>query len=165
MLAELTAVGLLLAAAPGERTVPCAEVIQAVAFPYLGGRRYPAQQVLGVVSAPGKHVPQSSETGTPPWRWFAKWGLVVRGGPGPAVVVSVPRAWRSRLAIVWGSARHGRVFRTLRFPRCGESPKQGHAYAGGFVLRSESGCVPLRFTVAGRTKLIWFGIATRCPRR
>jgi hypothetical protein len=164
VVAELAALSLLLAAPPGERTVPCAEVIQTVAFPHLGGRRYPAQQVLGVVSAPGKHVPQSSETGAPPWRWFAKWGLVVRGGPGPAAVVTVPRAWRSRVAIVWGNAQHDRVFHTLRFPRCGDDPTRGHAYAGGFFLRAESGCVPLRFSVAGRAKLVRFGIVTRCPR-
>jgi hypothetical protein len=162
MLAELTAVGLLLAAAPGERTVPCAESIQTVAFPHLGGRQYPAQQVLGAASAPGKHVPQSSETGAPPWTWFSKWGMVVRGGLGPAVVVSVPRAWRTRVAISWGNARHGRVFHTLRFLRCGDDAAQGHAYAGGFFLRRPSGCVPLRFTVAGRARVVWFGIVNRC---
>ena len=164
MVAELAALSLLLAAAPGERTVPCAEAIQTVAFPHLGGTRYPAQQVLGAVSAPGKHVPQSSETGTPPWRWFAKWGLVVRGGPGPDVVVSVPRSARGRVAISWGNASHGRVIHTLRFPRCGDDPGRGFAYAGGFSLRKERGCVPLRFTVGPRSKLVWFGIVQRCPR-
>lgn len=164
MLAELAALSLLLAA-PGERTVPCAEVIQTVAFPHLGSRAHPAQQVLGTVSAPGRHVPQSSETGVPPWRWFAKWGLVIRGGPGPAVVVAVPRAWRTRVAISWGNAQHGRVLHTLRFPRCGDDATRGNAYAGGFVLRSERGCVPLRFTVGGRTKLVRFGIVARCPQR
>ncbi len=164
MLAEL-ALGLLLAAAPGERTVPCAEVIQVVAFPHLGGRDYPAQQVLGTVSAPGKHVPQSSETGAPPWRWFAKWGMVVRGGAGPPVVVSVPRAWRTRVAITWGNAQHDRVLHTLRFPRCADDPTRGHAYAGGFSLRKPSGCVPLRYTVGGRSRLVWFGIVRRCAPR
>ena len=61
MLAEL-AIGLLLAGSAGERTVPCTEVIQTVAFPYAGSPRYPSQLVLDTVSAPGKHVPQSSET-------------------------------------------------------------------------------------------------------
>ena len=164
MLAELAAAGLLLASAPAERTVPCAESIQTVAFPHLGNRdpRYRAQQVLGAVSAPGKHVPQSSETGAPPWTHFSKWGMVVRGGPGATVVVTVPRSWRNRVAISWGNAGH-RVFHTLRFPRCGDDAAQGHAYAGGFFLRRPSGCVPLRFTVGSRTKLVWFGIVKRCP--
>lgn len=165
MLAELTAVGLLLAAAPGERTVPCAESIQTVAFPHLGNRDYPAQQVLGVVSAPGKHVPQSSETGAPPWRWFAKWGMVVRGGAGAPVVVTVPRTWRNRVAIEWGNAQGDRVFHTLRFARCGTEPSRGFAFAGGFSLKKASGCVPLRFTSGSRTKLVWFGIVKRCPPR
>jgi hypothetical protein len=160
MLAELAA-GLVLAAAPGERTVPCAEVIQVGAFPHLGGRDYPAQQVLGTVSAPAKHVPQSSPTGTPPWRHFAKWGMVVRGGSGPPVVVTVPRAWRDRVGIVWGNNQH-RVFHTLRFQRCGDDATRGNAYAGGFFLRRPGGCVPLRYTVGARTKLVWFGVVTRC---
>ena len=163
MLAEL-AIGLVLAGSAGERTVPCAEVIQTVAFPYVGSARYPSQLVLDTVSAPGKHVPQSSETGAPPWKWFSKWGMVVRGGEGAPVVVSVPRTWRNRVAIVWGNGGH-RVFHTLRFPRCGDDPGSGNAYAGGFFLRKPSGCVPLRFTVGQRTTLVWFGIVRRCPRR
>jgi hypothetical protein len=161
MVAELAALTLLLAA-PGERAVPCAEKVDTVAFPHLGGRDYPAQQVLDAVSAPGKHVPQSSETGAPPWRWFAKWGIVVRGGPGAPVVVSVPPAWRTRVAITWGNARHGRVFHTLRFTRCGADPSRGFAFAGGFSLRKQNGCVPLRFATGGRSRLVWFGIAKRC---
>jgi hypothetical protein len=165
MVVELAALALLAASPPGERVVPCAESIQTVAFPHRGGRDYPAQQVLGAVSAPGKHVPQSSETGAPPWRWFAKWGLVVRGGPGAPVAVTVPRAWRSRVAISWGYGEHGKVFHTLRFARCGGDPSLGFAFAGGFSLRKEGGCVPLRFTTGSRTRLVWFGIVKRCPPR
>jgi len=163
MLAEL-AIGLLLAGSAGERTVPCAEVIQTVAFPYVGSARYPSQLVLDTVSAPGKHLSQSSETGSPPWKWFSKWGMVVRGGAGPPVVVTVPRTWRARVAIVWGNGAN-RVFHTLRFPRCGDDEGRGNAYAGGFFLRKASGCVPLRFTIGTRTTLVWFGIVRRCPRR
>ena len=70
MLAEL-AIGLLLAGSAGERTVPCTEAIQTVAFPYAGSTRYPSQLVLETVSAPGKHLSQSSETGSPPWTMSA----------------------------------------------------------------------------------------------
>ena len=163
MLAEL-AIGLVLASSAGERTVPCTEVIQTVAFPYAGSARYPSQLVLDTVSAPGKHVPQSSETTTPPWTWFSKWGMVVRGGEGQPVIVTVPRTWRNRVAIVWGNGGH-RVFHTIRFPRCGDDTAAGNAYSGGFFLRQPSGCVPLRFTVGERTTLVWFGIVRRCPRR
>ena len=161
MVAELALGFLLASASPGERSVPCSEVIQSVAFPHLGGRDYPAQQVLGTVSAPGRHLPQSSPTGIPPWTHFSKWGMVVRGGPGAQVVVTVPRLWCDRVAISWGNNQH-RVFHTLRFPRCGGDADRGSAYAGGFFLRRPSGCVPLRFRVGGRSRLVWFGIVRRC---
>ena len=163
MLAELV-LGLVLAGSAGERTIPCGEVIDHVAFPHVGSVQYPSQLVLGTVSAPARHMPQSSPTGAPPWTYFSKWGMVVRGGPGRPVVVTVPLAWRNRVAISWGNAQH-RVFHTLRFPRCGDDAGTGNAYAGGFFLRRPSGCVPLRFTVGTRTTLVWFGIVSRCRGR
>ena len=163
MLAELAA-GLVLAASPGVRTVPCSEVIDSTRFPYVGSRQYPSQLVLGAVSAPARHVPQSAPTGTSPWTYFSKWGMVVRGGAGADVTVTVPLAWRRRVAISWGNAQH-RVFHTLRFPRCGEDAARGNAYAGGFFLRREADCVPLRLRVGTRTQLAWFGIVRRCPPR
>jgi hypothetical protein len=158
MLAEL-AVGLVLAT--GGRTVPCSEVIDTTRFPHVGSAQYPSQLVLGAVSAPGRHVPQSSPTGTPPWTHFSKWGMVIRGGAGTDVSVTVPLAWRNRAAISWGNAQH-RVFHTLRFPRCGDDSGEGHAYAGGFFLRRPADCVPLRFRVGTRTQVVWFGIVRRC---
>lgn len=162
MVAELAA-GLLLAASHGARTVPCSEVIDTTRFPHVGNVEYPSQLVLGAVSAPGRYLPQSSPTGTRPWTYFSKWGMVVRAGAGADVSVTVPLAWRSRVAISWGNAQH-RVFHTLRFPRCGEDAARGNAYAGGFFLRREGDCVPLRFRVGTRTKLVWFGIVRRCAR-
>ena len=81
--------------------------------------------------------------------------------PGADVSVTVPRAWRDRLAISWGNAGHA-VYHTLRFRRCGADAGVGTAYAGGFFLRREGGCVPLRFRVGTRTRLVWFGIVRRC---
>jgi hypothetical protein len=159
MLAELAVV--LLLAGPQQRTVGCEEVIDTVRFPHVGNVRYPRQLVLGTVSAPGRHVPQSSPTGEQPWTHFSKSGMVIRGGPGADVSVTVPRAWRSRVSISWGSAGHA-VYHTLRFRRCGADAGQGNAYAGGFFLRREGDCVPLRFRVGTRTKLVWFGIVRRC---
>jgi hypothetical protein len=160
MFVEL-AVGFALAASPGARTVPCSEVIDTTRFPYVGSLQYPSQLVLGTVSAPARHVPQSSPTGTPPWTHFSKWGMVIRGGAGADVSVTVPRAWRTRVAISWGNAQHG-VFHTLRFPRCGDDGARGNAYAGGFFLRRPAGCVPLRFRIGTQTTLVWFGIVRRC---
>lgn len=136
-------------------------------FPHLGNRdpRYRTRLVLGSVSAPGALVPQSSPTESKPWTHFAKWGMVFRAGSGADVSVTVPPAWRSRVAISWGNAQHGRVFHTLRFPRCGADSTRGNAYAGGFFLSRQADCIPLRFRVGTRTKLLWFGIARRCPPR
>ena len=175
MLAELLVATALTAAsarpavasvAPGERTVPCEEVIDHVRFPYIGNRdpRFRARLVLAAVSAPGAFVPQVSPTESRPWSSFAKWGMVVRAGAGAPVTVTVPRAWRDRLAISWGNAQHD-VFHTLRFPRCGLDAGTGNAYAGGFFLRRQSDCVPLRFEVGERRRVLWFGIGRRCPAR
>ena len=147
------------------RTVPCEEVIDHVRFPYLGNRdlRFRARLVLDAVSAPGPFVPQTAPTESRPWTYFAKWGMVVRGGAGPAVTVTVPRAWRGRVAISWGNAQHT-VFHTLHFPRCGVDRAQGNAYAGGFFLRRASDCVPLVYRVGTRSKTLWFGVGRRCVR-
>jgi hypothetical protein len=147
-------------AAAAERSVPCSEVIDVVPFPHVGSseRRYWARQVLGALSVPPIHVPQSEPTGSRPWTHFSKWGLVVR--TDAAVTISVPRRWRTRVGIVWGNA--GNVYRTLRIGPCGTDGTTGSAYAGGFFLRRASDCVPLVFTVGGRSRTIRFGIVERC---
>ncbi len=161
MLAELLVAAAL--AASGERTVGCGEVIGTVPFPHAGSAdpRYRSRLVLGAVSAPGVLVPQSSRTGPPAWPQFSKWGMVIRGGGGAQVVVSVPPAWRNRVAISWGNAGHG-VFHTVRFPRCGTDAGKGHAFAGGFFVKRVPACVPLRFTVGTRSTVLRFGITRRC---
>ena len=146
-----------------QRIVPCREVIDQVAFPYLGGpdRRYRFRQVLGAVSVPPAYLEQVSPTRSRPWTHFAKHGLVVRSGDEP-VTVAVPRAWRTRAGIVWGNGGLG-VFHTLRIAACPADPVHGNAYAGGLFLRQPSACVPLVFTSAGRSARVWFGVG-RCAR-
>jgi hypothetical protein len=161
VVAELLSVVALLA--PGERSVTCAEVIGQTRFPHVGiaDPRYRPRTVLATFSAPGVLVPQSSPTGPLAWPHFSKWGMVVRGGVGDPVTVTVPRAWRNRLAISWGNGGHG-VFHTIRFPRCGPDASIGNAWAGGFFLKQVPQCVPLRFAAGGRTATRWFGITRRC---
>ncbi|HEY7794176.1 MAG TPA: hypothetical protein VIA10_09240 [Gaiellaceae bacterium] len=153
MLVEL-AVALALTA-PGSRTVPCAESIAETRFPSTPGRL-----ALDAAVVPPAHLTQSTPTESRPWTHFSKWGLVLRGGAGETVTVTVPVAWRARVAISWGNA--GAVYHTLRFPRCAADPTRGHAFAGGFFLRRAADCVPLRFRVGTRTQLVWFGIVRRC---
>jgi hypothetical protein len=155
--------------APGsdrpQRTVPCSEVIDQVAFPYRGGpeRRHRFRQVLGAASVPPAFVEQVSPTRSQPWTHFAKHGLVVRSGLAP-LTVTVPRAWRARAGIVWGNGGLG-VFHTIRIAACPAEPIHGNAYAGGFFLRQPAACVPLVFISAGRSATVWFGVGRRCPVR
>jgi hypothetical protein len=146
------------------RTVPCRESIDGTRFPYVGGfaRRLRYRLVLDAVSAPPAYLEQKpSPTGTRPWRYFSKKGLVVRAGRKQPVFVSVPQRWRARAGIAWGYGGHG-VFSSIRILGCPGPPNQGYAYSGGFYLRSPSACVPLRFQVGKRSTLLRFGVGRRC---
>jgi hypothetical protein len=147
------------------RTVPCSESIDGTRFPYVTGfeRRLRYRLVLEVVSAPPAYLEQRpSPTGTRPWRYFSKKGLVIRAGRREPVFVTVPRRWRDRVGIAWGYGGHG-VFSSLRIAGCPGRPNQGYAYSGGFYLRSRSACVPLLFRVGGRSAILRFGVGRRCP--
>jgi hypothetical protein len=148
-----------------QRTIPCSEVIDTTGFPYLGRSdpRYRFRLVLDAVSVPPAYLEQVSPTRSTPWTYFAKHGLVVRAGE-EGVTISVPRAWRTRLGIVWGNAGH-RVFHTIRIAGCPSAPGRGNAYAGGFFLRRASLCAPLVFTAGARSRTVWFGLGKRCPVR
>jgi hypothetical protein len=136
-------------------TVSCDRIILRVGSGRAGGYRV----VLGVVSVPPAYGPQVVRTRGRSWPFWRKAGLVVRGDAGP-VLVSVPKAWRTRAAITWGNS--GIVSR-LRIARCPAfPPKVWNAYAGGFYLRSRSACVPLTFRVGQRAKTVRFGLAKRC---
>lgn len=144
-----------------QRTIPCAEMIDVTTFPFLGSsqRRYQSRLVLGAVSVPPAFLDRSYPTEQTRWPHFAKHGMVVKSGA--SVTITVPRAWRKRVAISWGNALQ-RVFHTIRIAACDPSPKQGYAYAGGFFLQSPSACVPLVSVVGGRQQKVWFGIGRRC---
>jgi hypothetical protein len=146
------------------RTVPCKEIIDGTRFPYVGGfeRRLRYRLVLGAVSAPPAYLQaKPSPTGTRPWTYFSKKGLIVRAARRQPVFISVPRRWRNRAGVAWGYGGHG-VFNSLRILRCPGPPNQGYAYSGGFYLRSPSACVPLRFRVGERSAILWFGVGRRC---
>jgi hypothetical protein len=152
--------GVAAAAVPSSspsRTVPCVEAIDETVFPSVGGQY---RTVLGAVSVPPRFLAQIEDTGEHPWRYWRKAGLVVRTS-GQPVTISVPPAWHGRAGIMWGNGGHG-VMRSVRIAGCFVSPAVGYAYAGGFVLRDPSACLPLRFTVGGRTATVRFGLGRRC---
>ena len=110
---------------------------------------------------PPAYMAQIVPTGERPWRYWRKQGLVVRAS-GESVTISVPAAWRSRVAIAWGYGGRGEPFSSLRIAGCGSDKTSGRAYSGGFYLRSRSACVPLLFRVGTRSVTVRFGLGQRC---
>jgi hypothetical protein len=136
--------------------VPCDEDI---GHPH-SGHEAGYRVVLGVVSVPPAYLQQVVATHERPWAYWRKAGLSVWSTV--AVTVSVPQAWRNRVAITWGN-NTGNV-NSLRIAACAEYfPAKGwDAYAGGFSLRSRSACVPVIFRVGRRSATVRFGIGRMC---
>jgi hypothetical protein len=125
-----------------------------------GGQGYRA--VLGAVWAPpisiaGGTVAVPSSNGFSHW---SKAGIWVRASASVAVTVSVPRQWRDRARIVWGAP--GTPATAVRFAPCRSLGAEWDGYAGGFLLRAKSACVPLVFAVGSRRATLRFGVGTHC---
>ena len=100
VLALAAPVAAISAPTPAQRTIPCSESIDTTPFPYLRNSQ-PQQRyrlVLGAVSVPPAYLEQVIATHEQPWRYWHKAGLVVRTN-GQPVKVTVPRLWRTRVAI------------------------------------------------------------------
>jgi|SRR5215831_11642750 len=132
------------------RAVGCDQIIQQAGPP--GGR-----VVLGVLAAPPAHLERAAPTGTRPWAYFSKYGIAIRAD-SPAVLVTVPAAWRHRVAIAWGN--NAGAASSLRLLTCARQLGPWNGYAGGFYLRSASGCVPLVFQIGRRTATLRFAIGS-----
>jgi hypothetical protein len=120
----------------------------------------PSRVVLDAVDVPPAYIRQTVPTGERRWRYWSKVGLVVRAD-SPVVRVSLPVAWRTRAAITWGGAGPASSLRLLTCPPSSSLGKW-NPYAGGFLLRSRSACVPLVFRVGARTETVRFGVGRRC---
>ena len=140
-------------------TLRCTDLIGAPALRDLTG--YAA--VLGRVALPtgralgAERQPDSTAPATTYW---AKQGLVVRSGARLKVVV--PRAWRGRLAIGWGSP--ARPTQRLVVPGCegGTAPGGWLAYAGGFWVKAPA-CVPLIVEAGHHRQRVHVGVGAACP--
>jgi hypothetical protein len=132
------------------QTVGCDQVIQQAGQP--GGRL-----VLGVLAVPPAHLEHGAPTATVPWAYFAKYGIAIRAG-SPAVLITVPVTWRQRAGIGWGN--NTGVVSSLRLLSCPRQAGAWNAYAGGFYLRSPSGCVPLVFQIGRQTATLSFAIGS-----
>ena len=125
------------------------------------GREGGYRVLLGVVSVPPARLTQVVDSGSGRWPYWRKAGLVIRANALP-VRVTVPRAWRKRVAITWGNS--GTVSGLTVGP-CPSPPQVWNAYAGGFYLRARNVCAPLTFTVGARSQTVRFGLGRACARR
>lgn len=151
----------LAALAPAASSAPPATVgCESVIYPVGDVVWKPKRLVLGVVAVPPMYIPQTVESPDRRWPYWTKSGLVVRAD-SPPVLVSVPTRWRTRVAIGWGRAD---ATSSLRIETCPplSRPEGWNPYSGGFHLRSKAACVPLTFTVAGRSATVRFGLGKRC---
>ena len=114
--------------------------------------------ILGVVSVPPAYVPQVVRYQHDGWAYWSKWGLSIQAGNRP-VLISVPKAWRTRVGIGWGGAG---PYSALRFEACSPPSTFWNAFAGGFSLRDRSACVPLAIQVGNESRTVRFGIGRRC---
>jgi hypothetical protein len=160
--APLTGLTAQSASSAAGRTVPCGDAIASTKFPYLGSNRpeYRYRQVLGVIAVPPAYMKQVVPTGEQPWAYWHKQGLVIRA-TRQSVTVTVPKESRKRAAITWGNS--GGPVSSLRIEGCkATSANVGYAFAGGFLLRSPSACIPLTFRVGRRSATVRFGLGQRC---
>lgn len=118
------------------------------------------ETVLGSVSVlAGDYGPTVAAFQHVSWRYWQKRGLFIKAGT-PPVTITVPAAWRNRVAFIWGS-RHRPVTGSLRLTTCA-LPNVWDAYAGGFFLMTPAACVPLIFRIGSRAATVNFSIGRRC---
>jgi len=151
----------LAALAPSASSAPPARVTcDSVIYPVGPVVWKPKRVVLGTVAVPAAYLAQTVATGDARWPYWSKSGLVVRAD-SPPVVVSVPARWRRQVAVGWGQIDPTSSLRIETCPPL-SVPQGWNPYSGGFYLRSRARCVPLTFTVAGRSATVRFGVGKRC---
>jgi hypothetical protein len=119
------------------------------------------RKVLGAVSAPPKYIPGTVEV--PSSDGFSHWskaGIWIHASNAVVVTVSVPKGWQDKARIGWGAP--ATTATTVRFEPCRSLGAAWDGYAGGFLLRDKSACVPLVFTVGNRRATLRFGVGRHC---
>jgi hypothetical protein len=119
------------------------------------------RKVLGAVSAPPRYIPGGTVHVTSPdgFSHWSKAGIWVHAG-NTVVTVSLPNEWRGKARIVWGAP--GTAATAVRFEPCRSLGAAWDGYAGGFLLRTKSACVPLIFAVGNRRATLRFGVGRHC---
>jgi hypothetical protein len=146
----------------GEDTVvptaalPCAHVIDSSGPPYAGWTK-----VLGKVWLPRHTLGSGATDDFPegPRRWL-KQGLAIKAGS--ALTLTVPDAWRGRLAIGWGSP--AQPSEQVTVDNCTYAGQQWLAYAGGYWV-DKFACVPLIVESGGQRRTVHIPLGEPCPTR
>lgn len=134
--------------------LPCADTIGGGDPPFSGYAKVldqvwlPTRRALGSVRLVDPPAPSA--------RWWSKQGLVVRAKA--TFTLTVPKAWRGRLAIGWGSPAQPSEMVTVS--RC-DVGGTWLAYAGGYWV-SKPACVPLIVQSARHRKIVHVGVGAAC---
>ena len=131
--------------------VSCAEVV--------GYGRPPAyRQPLPAAAVPAAFLPNvGSDPAAAPFTFWTKAGIVIRAGDSVTVAVAPNLAGVVR--ITWG----GRSGTVIRFAAC-HTGATWNGYAGGFLARTPTVCVPLIVSAGRRHARVMFGLGKRCSR-
>jgi hypothetical protein len=113
--------------------------------------------ILGVVSVPPLYQAQIRHDQQDGWAYSNKAGIAIQAGNRP-VRVSVPKAWRKRVAISFGL---GGPLSEERFEACSPPPTYWNGYVGGFSV-SAPACVPLLIQIGNQSRTVRFGVGRRC---
>jgi hypothetical protein len=116
--------------------------------------------VFGDVAMPPGRLPPLGRSGRTAWPYGEKTGFQFHGG-GPPVTITVPEAWRDRVAVFGVTSRPLGFASTVRIPSC--PPRSAwDTYVSAFYTRSRTACVPLQVQVKHETVTLWFGLGRRC---
>jgi hypothetical protein len=132
-------------------TVGCGDIVDHGLPP---GYREP----LATLAVPAAFLPNvGSDPSAAPFTFWTKAGIVIRANSVLTVAVA-PKA-ANRIHITWGGAT-GTV---IRFPACHTGAKW-NAFAGGFLARTATSCVPLIVRAGRRHAIVTFGLGRRCSK-
>jgi hypothetical protein len=116
--------------------------------------------VLGDVAMPPARLPPLGASGHAAWPYGEKTGFQFHGGGSP-VTITVPDAWRDRVALFGVTGRPLGFAAAVRIPSC--PPRSAwDTYVSAFYTRSRTACVPLQVQVNRHTVTLWFGLGRRC---
>ena len=143
-------------AASAPFVVPCGDTIGNLSNPAGSDRKV----ALGMVSLPSRQVGSERLFGVLHWRYWTKVAVGIRHSP-TTVTVSVPKNWRSRVAVGWGNRTI--ILPSIRFSSCTDATSPSWStYAGGLYLAKRVRCVPLAVSDGRRTATVRIAVDGTC---